>query len=131
MNTITAAQRQLGIARCRAEIEEIERQPTPWTLGQEIGLLDWKAELAVITATPISNACPCHPEEIRSIEFAELEELIAAGWGNVKQDEIARRKSANGGVLPSKPPISDGSGGARARRDERKEQASMSAAATA
>jgi hypothetical protein len=51
--------------------------------------------------------CPLHPDEVREPRFAELDELIAAGWGSVPFRDIEAFKARNGGVLPMRAPDPD------------------------
>ena len=45
--------------------------------------------------------CPCHPGEQRDPRFAELDVLIASGWGSTPLYVIEIARRLNGGQLPS------------------------------
>lgn len=49
-----------------------------------------------------THDCVCHGPEERSARFAELDALIAAGYGNTPHEEIERLIAAHG-KLPLKP----------------------------
>ena len=53
------------------------------------------------------SACPVHPSEVRAPRFAELDQLIAAGYGHVPQTKIEALISKNGGLPPVPPPVED------------------------
>lgn len=48
----------------------------------------------------MTNESPIQGPEWRSQVFVELDRMIAAGWGSVPQDEIAKVRRRHGGVLP-------------------------------
>lgn len=51
--------------------------------------------------------CPTHADEVRSPRFAELDALIAAGYGSMPFDKIEAIRMANGGTLPQREPEED------------------------
>ncbi|HYO84584.1 MAG TPA: hypothetical protein VES20_24495 [Bryobacteraceae bacterium] len=48
----------------------------------------------------LTSVCPCHADERRDPRFAELDALIAAGWGSTPLYLIEMAIDRNEGVLP-------------------------------